>query len=154
MAPPIGHPPYPGCETGGRPQKWTDERIEEEALFLIEWAKKEKSLVLGKHYAERGYTYAEASRWAKKNDFFSHAKDLAMTFVGSRREEMALLGQIEHNIVKSSLGLYDPDYKQYQVDLKASDEKRKAQESSSVLEKICEAIESNKNPIKKKDGFL
>jgi hypothetical protein len=154
MPAPIGHLPYPGCETGGRPKKWTTEVIEEEATVLIEWAKKDSSLVVGKHYGERGYTYAEANRWSKQNDFFAYAKDLAMTIVGSRREEMALLGTIEHNIVKTSLGVYDPNYKQYQLDLKASDEKRREEQSFSMLDKICKAIEIKKNPIKKNDGDL
>jgi len=154
MPPPFGHPPYAGCETGGRPKKWTPPTIDQEASILIDWAKKDSSLVLGKHYGERGYTYKNANEWARENEYFSYAKNLAMTIVGARREEMALLGTIEHNIVKTSMGVYDPNYKQYQLDLKASDDKRREEESSSIVEKICEAIESKKNPIKKNDGDL
>lgn len=39
MPAPKGHPPYPGCETGGRPLEWTPARIEALRLELEEWMK-------------------------------------------------------------------------------------------------------------------
>lgn len=152
MAPPKGHPPYPGCETGGRPYIWTDELIEHEAQLLIEWAKKESSLVLGKHYGERGYHYWHAMDWSKRNHMFEEARKLALTIVGSRREEMAILGAIEDNIVKKNLGLYDPEVKEYEIQLRQKDADNT--NSDLMVSKICEAIENKKNPIKKNEGAL
>ena len=37
MAPPKGHAPYPGCETGGRPVKYTEEYVSELADDLYKW---------------------------------------------------------------------------------------------------------------------
>ena len=34
---PKGHPPYPGCETGGRPKIWTNEKIDEIADYFLEF---------------------------------------------------------------------------------------------------------------------
>lgn len=154
MPAPKGHAPYAGCETGGRPRVWTDELIEQEAELLIEWAHKETSIVMGKHYGERGYTRQSSCEWAVRNKYYAHAKNLALTIVGARREEMALMGAIDHNIVKTSMGLYDHEYRQYQIDLKSTDEMRREAESSSIIEKICESIENKKNPVKRNEGDL
>jgi hypothetical protein len=35
--PPDGHPPYPGCETGGRPEHWTLEQIDHIADLFLEF---------------------------------------------------------------------------------------------------------------------
>jgi|SRR6185436_1674411 len=37
MAPPKGHAPYPGCETGGRPIKYTEPYVSELADHLYKW---------------------------------------------------------------------------------------------------------------------
>ena len=147
-----GHPPIPGCETGGRPRMWTDDIVEHEARLLVEWAKKPDSLVLGRHYGERGYHYWHAMDWSRRNKEFEEAKKLALTLVGSRREEMALLGAIDASIVRKNLGLYDPEVKQYELDLKQKEAEISSQ-SSEMLSKIFESIENNKNPIKKNEGI-
>ncbi len=149
MAPPKGHAPYPGCETGGRPKYWTDERIEEEAKLLIEWAVQPDSFVLGKHYGKRGYHYWHAMSWTKENKVFEEAKKLALTIVGARREEMALLGSLDNSIVKKLLGMYDPEVKQYEIEIKQKENEGQTIESMMIVSKICESIENNKNPIKK-----
>jgi len=35
MPAPLNHPPYPGCETGGRPRKYSTEDIERFADELL-----------------------------------------------------------------------------------------------------------------------
>lgn len=39
MPAPKGHAPYPGCEKGGRPLKFTKDFIESEAEAFLEWMK-------------------------------------------------------------------------------------------------------------------
>jgi kynureninase len=131
---------------------WTDEKIEAEATLLIQWAQKEDSLVLGRHYGARGYHNWNAMDWSKRSRIFDEAKKLALTIVGARREEMAILGSIEDNIVKKNLGLYDPEVKQYEIEIRQKETDNT--QSNIMVSKICEAIEGKKNPIKKNDGFL
>jgi hypothetical protein len=70
MAPPKGHEPYPGCETGGRPKKYTQEFIEKEALALEEWMVKPTSPWFEDFANIRGYSPDYLSEWAKENDKF------------------------------------------------------------------------------------
>lgn len=80
---PKGHPPYPGCETGGRPPIWTDEKIEEIADLLIQfmddpdniyfkkfinWLKRAKNISIPIEYL---------SRWSEKNEKFLDAYNYA-----------------------------------------------------------------------------
>jgi len=49
MGAPKGHPPYPGCETGGRPKKWTDEALEKLADHLLDTL--EKALMIPRFFS-------------------------------------------------------------------------------------------------------
>lgn len=77
MPAPKGHPPYPGCETGGRPPKWTDERIEEEARALEEWLKEEQNFLFMEFCYFRKIGPEWPSRLAKKNEKFMQAYEQA-----------------------------------------------------------------------------
>jgi hypothetical protein len=154
MAPPKGHEPYPGCETGGRPIIWTDEKIEEEATLLIQYAKNPESLVLGKHYGERGYHSWHAMYWSKRNSVFDDAKKLALTIVGARREELAIKGLIHDAMVRKYAGVYDPEIKQYELDLKQKETETRNSDSMEILNKIFDNVESKKNSIKKNEDII
>jgi len=71
MVAPKGHEPYEGCETGGRPKKYTDEFIENEALLFEEWMKKPDSVYFKEFAFERGYSQKCFSEWAEINQKFS-----------------------------------------------------------------------------------
>jgi hypothetical protein len=71
MPAPKGHPPYPGCETGGRPKKYTQEFIENEADLLEEWMKKKENIFMEDFCLERRYDTDQLSIWAKENEKFS-----------------------------------------------------------------------------------
>jgi len=101
----------------GRPKIWTDEKIKEEAAYLVKWAELEDSLVLASCYGKRGYSYDYAMVWERVPEF-SEAKKLAKTLVGARREKGALLNQFDSAIVRSSMGSYDPEHKAYLKEMK------------------------------------
>jgi hypothetical protein len=73
MPAPKGHPPYPGCETGGRPKIWTDERIEQEADALLKWLEEKQNFLFLEFLYERGLREEYPSRFAKKNEKFDQA---------------------------------------------------------------------------------
>src|SRR5260221_5138371 len=73
MAAPKGHPPYPGCETGGRPPFWTDEKIEKEAEALLLWLDEKPNFLFLEFCYERGLRKEWPSRFAKKNQKFEQA---------------------------------------------------------------------------------
>jgi hypothetical protein len=73
MPAPKGHPAYPGCEKGGRPKIWTDERIEEEAEALLDWLKEEDNFYFYEFLYLRDLQEDYPSKWAKKNEKFNQA---------------------------------------------------------------------------------
>lgn len=50
MPAPKGHPPYPGCETGGRPKKYTKEYGDAEADHLIQWMQDNPDVIFIERY--------------------------------------------------------------------------------------------------------
>lgn len=70
MPAPLNHPPYPGCEKGGRPKKYTEEFIEKEADAFEEWMQKPNSPWFEDFANQRGYSPDYLSEWAKQNEKF------------------------------------------------------------------------------------
>ncbi len=79
MPAPLGHPPYSGCETGGRPIKYTPEFIEQEAIEFEKWIQVEKNLWIESFCFERGYGERRFYEFIKVNDKFSQAYELLST---------------------------------------------------------------------------
>lgn len=84
MPAPKGHPPYPGCETGGRPRRFSTEDIERFADELVEWMKNESRFWLKDFCLERGIDPDYMSEWAKENEKFSGAYKLGKSMQESR----------------------------------------------------------------------
>jgi hypothetical protein len=103
---------------GGRPTEWTVEKIEAEADYLVEWAEKPDSIVLGTCYGSRGYSYVDANEWAKENKKFGKAKAHAKTLVGARREIGGLINKLNPGIVSRTMPMYDPEYNEHVMALK------------------------------------
>lgn len=77
MSPPLNHPPYLGCETGGRPKKYTDEFIEAEADKLDEWMKERKENIFIEDFCiEREYSFARVNEWEKSNEKFGETYEM------------------------------------------------------------------------------
>jgi len=102
----------------GRPRKWSEKQVEDEADFLVEWAQRDDALVLGTCYGMRGYSYETSLRWAKENEIYAYAKELTKTIVGARREVQALKGRIDAGLVRASLATYDPEYRAFLKEMK------------------------------------
>ena len=84
MPAPKGHAPYPGCETGGRPRRFSTEDIERFADELLEWMKDESRFWLKDFFIERGIDPDYMAIWAKENEKFSGAYRLAKVMQESR----------------------------------------------------------------------
>lgn len=118
----------------GRPIEWNDEKIEIEAEYLLEWVKKDDSLVLGTCYGSRGYSYHDCMEWEVKNEKFRHAKRQAKTIIGARREKGAILNELNSGIVNRTMGLYDCELDQY------LEKQRSKEQSNDSAQDICNAI--------------
>lgn len=107
-----------GNPNSGRPREWTDELIEAEAYYLLEWAQDPDALVLGECYGSRGYSYEDAMDWSNRFSVFCKCKNMAKAIVGARREKGAIKKKYDSNIVGRSMPQYDPEFKAFLKDMK------------------------------------
>lgn len=84
MPAPKGHEPYPGCETGGRPKKYTTEYIEQLADELIIWIKSDSNYWIKDFCLEKNIDPRLMNDWSKENEKFSDAYSLAKGYQESR----------------------------------------------------------------------
>lgn len=127
----------------GQPQKWTDEAIEAEAAFLLEWCQSDDAIVLATCYGMRGYSYQRADEWDNSNKIFSEAKRIAKTIIGARREKGALLGKLDSSIVKASLANYDPDHRRFMIEMKTANSQQNTPQSVTFTFSGREAKEAD-----------
>lgn len=90
MAAPKGHAPYPGCETGGRPKKYTEEFINRQADELIIWLREPKNIFFEDFLLDQDLNPQLMAIWAKENDKFSSAYDIAYQRQASRIKNGAI----------------------------------------------------------------
>ena len=103
MPAPKGHPPYPGCETGGRPRRYSTEDVERFADELIEWMKDESRFWLKDFFLERKIDPDFMSMWAKENEKFAGAYRLAKGLQESRIFKGSMLATFNGNMSKFAL---------------------------------------------------
>ena len=100
MPAPKGHPPYPGCETGGRPKKYTSEFIEAEADAFMKWMKRPANIWYKDFALERGYDPRLLSLWEKENEKFSEVYKLSQHWQQSKLIKGGLLNHYNASITK------------------------------------------------------
>ncbi len=100
MPAPKGHKPYQGCETGGRPQKYTPEFIEKEADAFLEWMQHPESMWYKDFALERGYDPDQLTIWAEQNEKFSGVYKRSQGWQQSKLIKGGLLNQYNSTITK------------------------------------------------------
>ena len=104
MPAPNGHLPYPGCETGGRPIKYTPEFIEAEAEALEKWMLHPDSIYFKRFSFDRGYSYQRLSEFAEVNEKFSDTLARAREWQEIRLAEGGLKNEFNGNFCKFVMG--------------------------------------------------
>jgi hypothetical protein len=100
MPAPKGHPPYPGCETGGRPVKFTPEVIDGFADELIAWLKNPMNIWFKDFCLDKDINPDLMSDWASVSEKFSGAYRLAKQRQESRLVNGGLNELYNGSIVK------------------------------------------------------
>jgi hypothetical protein len=103
MPAPKGHAPYPGCETGGRPKRYSIEDIERFADELTIWIKIEKNFWYKDFCHEKGLHPQFMSEWAKENHKFREAYELAKSIQESKIFKGSMLDN--YNVTMSKMAL-------------------------------------------------
>ncbi|MEN8236119.1 MAG: hypothetical protein ABFQ95_01000 [Pseudomonadota bacterium] len=124
--------------TGGRPETWTEKRINKEADSFLKWANQDDSIILRKYAAINGYAPQWLTYLADKSVRFSETLKIAKTLVGCRREELALKGDIDTGIVKATLATYDEEHRAMLKEMK------RAEKDSQQLEAFLAGQKSQK----------
>ena len=100
MPAPMGHEPYSGCETGGRPLKYTAEFIEVEAEALEKWMQRPESIYFKRFAFDRGYSYKRLGEFAEVNEKFSDTLARAREWQEIRLAEGGLTNEFNGNFCK------------------------------------------------------
>jgi hypothetical protein len=101
---PKGHKPYPGCERGGAPKKWTPEKIEAEADAFEEWMNRPDSIWYEDFALERGYLPDNLVRWAKENEKFCTVYKKSQSWQKSKLLKGGLLNTYNAGFTKFVMG--------------------------------------------------
>lgn len=100
MPAPLNHPPYPGCETGGRPKKYTTEEIDTFADELLIWIKNPINVWFKDFCLDKDINPDLMPIWAKESEKFSGAYALAKMRQESRLVNGGLNEVYNGSIVK------------------------------------------------------
>jgi len=93
----------------GRPEMWTEEKLEEIAAHVLEYANKPDSMHIIGWRAECHFTRSQIMHFCGKSKHFSDAYDLAKAIIGARRAGLALSGDISERIYLKEQWNYDED---------------------------------------------
>ena len=100
MPAPKGHEPYEGCETGGRPEKYTEEFIEREADAFLNWIGSNRNIYFKSFALERGYHPNRLAEFANQNEKFLGAYEKAKAWQEIRLIEGGLLSEFNAGFTK------------------------------------------------------
>lgn len=104
MPAPKGHPPYPGCEKGGRPPRFTTEFIEKLADELLEWLQEGKFVWFERFALNKKIKPSEMAEFARINEKFKSAYMQAKEHQQVVLFEGGLLKKFNSNMVQLILG--------------------------------------------------
>lgn len=100
MPAPLGHPPYAGCETGGRPCRYSKEDIERYADEFKEWLNDPSHVWFKDFCLDNDIDPDLMPEWAKENEKFNGVYRFAKHRQESRLVNGGLLSTYNGSIVK------------------------------------------------------
>ncbi len=103
MGAPKGHPPYAGCETGGRPMKFTIQEIEAFADEFLIWLKNEENFWIKDFCLDKNINSDCMSEWCELSEKFRGAYLIGKQKQESKTYKGGLIGKFNSNIVKLAL---------------------------------------------------
>lgn len=86
-------------------------RAKELAVEIIEWAQKPTSIKIWDFAVEKGFNITSLRAAAVHYPEFNEAVEQAKYIIGSRREKLALQGELHPGIVQRTMGMYDKDFR-------------------------------------------
>lgn len=107
---PKGHPPYPGCETGGRPRIYTEEKLNELAESLSNWVEEavqsKSHFLLADWCFENGFIPNNIPRYTKQSENFNEAYLKAKAWQEHMITKGALFGKLNPRFAQFMLSCH------------------------------------------------
>ena len=107
----------------GRPEKYTEEFIEELTKKLDSWSQTHWALTLNRFFGDEGITDQRIAELCKKSHSFSEVLKIAKKRLASRREEGAMNGTLNPKMVMFTQPHYDRQVKKWILQQKKSEDK-------------------------------
>jgi hypothetical protein len=80
---------------------------------LLEWAERDDSRSINKFALSKKYSPYKFKKWGKHNEYFANCLERATYMISERREELTNQGEMKEGIWKTTLPLYDKDYREW-----------------------------------------
>lgn len=130
--------------------KYTEPYLRELAEYLIGWAKLPTSLVFGKFLMYQDLSYDDFDLARKKSQDLDIAHGKALQFIGSNREERALVREIDYKTMRFMQSTYDKRWKQQEIFLaQLKDQSQQQGDIKIILPSLGELIGENTSIEKK-----
>lgn len=149
----------PFKKRSGRPEEWTSERIEIEAIDLEQWSKQNDALILEEFGLYRNPPYVRAQMYdlGHKNKRFSSALVVARERIRSRREKGAVVGEFNSSVMQFTHAFYDRDnnnkdqsFTSHKKEMKASEKAAEGQGMAQALIESKQFVDEAKAKFSKK----
>ncbi len=116
----------------GRPETWTEEKINEFAENITEWSKRSDALMIAEWELDCDFTYAQVEYFRRKSKRFAEAHEQAKKRVGIRRFGLTTSDKLSERIYLKEQWNYCVHTR------KREDEKdqKKAEQQVSLLKQI------------------
>lgn len=128
---------------GGRPEKWTEEKIDALADSIREWSKTDGALMIAQWELLEDFTYAQVEHFRKKSTRFSWAYEQAKKEIGVRRFGLT-----------ASAGLSERIYLKEQWNYCVHTQKREDQKDKNKVEQqigLLAQIQASESLVNAKD---
>lgn len=131
---------------GGCPRTHDREQIAKE---LIEWAKLDDSINLCGFSSMKMITATTIMKWAREDEQFGQAYELAKQYLGNRREKMLSDGKLHVKAYDLNANTYDPylkaerrEEKEFDAQLGTDAEKKDLTEISSKIDDMSAQLKA------------
>lgn len=93
--------------------EWSIEHIQFFAYDLLRWSEEDTSITISAWAFEYAFTLQRLEDWRKAYPCFNEAYEMVMERLGQRREEKALAGVYNAQLIAKFLPVYSSKYKEY-----------------------------------------
>ena len=117
---------------GKLPQTEEDMKLVVEEL--VAWAQLDEAINIEDFALSKLLSPKAFEELCSKSEYFANSYDIALRFVGSRRNRLAQRGLLNPSFVLATLPLYDSDYRSWLRSLRSKDLKDNGQKQIVVVE--------------------